>query len=103
MCKTQTDQTSGHFLRRSSIFQIASGGKILDAVLEISAAALPAKFLGQLLQEDVLFVQLLADFEIPVRLRDRVCTKSPHPLRDALGAEFDDLPRRNKCLHLQRR
>jgi hypothetical protein len=70
--KTQTDQASGRFSRRSSIFQIASGGKILDAVLEISAAALPAKFLDQLLRDDVLFGQLLADFAIPVRLTDRV-------------------------------
>jgi hypothetical protein len=70
--KTQTDQASGRFLRRSSIFQIASGGKILDAELEISAAAL---------RDDVLFGQLLADFEIPVRLTDRVLyqTTPLHP------------------------
>jgi hypothetical protein len=82
--KTQTDQASGHFLRRSSIFQIASGGKILDAELEISAAALPAKFLYQLLRDDVLFGQLLADFAIPVRLTDRVLyqtTPSPPETR----------------------
>ena len=82
--KTQTDQASGRFSRRSSIFQTASGGKSLDAVLEISAAALPAKFLDQLLRDDVLFGQLLADFEIPVRLTDRVLyqiTPSPPETR----------------------
>lgn len=61
------------FLRESCIYQIATGAKILDAVLSISLSALPAGFLDRLLAEDVLFGQLLIEFRIGVRIAGRSC------------------------------
>ena len=80
--KTHSDQGSNRLLRRSSILQAASGIPILDAVLVISAQALPLGFLDQLLREDVLFGQLLADFAIPVRLADRSLYQSAKAAED---------------------
>jgi hypothetical protein len=64
-------QDSDRLLRKSSIYQAASGSKILDAALEISLPALPPEFLGQLLHQDKLFGQLLNDFSIPIRITAR--------------------------------
>ena len=84
--KTQTDQATDRFLRRLSIFKAVSGGKILGAMLEISAPTLPAAFLDQLLREDVLFGQIFADFEIPVRLTDQILNQTtPSPQKPAGG------------------
>jgi hypothetical protein len=51
----------------------------LDAVLEISPQALPAGVIDQLLNEDILFGQILADFAIPVRITERTLYQSTAP------------------------
>ena len=77
--KTQSHPSTDSVLRRSSIYQSASDSKILDAVLEISPQALPAGVIDQLLNEDILFGQILADFAIPVRITDRTLYQSTAP------------------------
>jgi hypothetical protein len=76
--KTQSHTSSDHVLRHSSIYQARSNGKILDAVLTISPHALPANFVDQLLNQDILFGQILTDLAIPVRITDRILYNS-HP------------------------
>jgi hypothetical protein len=67
------ERSDGIFLRESSIYQVATGAKILDAVLKISLPALPGGFLDRLLAEDVLFGQLLIEFRVSVRIAERSC------------------------------
>ena len=74
--QTEARHSETRFFRRSSIYQAASGAKILDAVLDISLPSLPLGFLAQLQDEDVLFGQLLSDFSIAVRIADRVLYQS---------------------------
>lgn len=89
--KTQSHPSTDSVLRHSSIYQAASDSKILDAVLEISPHALPAGVIAQLLQEDILFGQILADFAIPVRITDRTLYQSNAP---------DQIPRWGRRLRI---
>jgi len=79
-------QDSDRFLRKSSIYQAASGLKILDAALEISLPALPPGFLEQLLHQDKLFGQLLTDFAIPIRITAR--NLHPSSVEDNQGTRW---------------
>ena len=89
--KTQSHPTANSVLRHSSIYQAGSDRKILDAALQISPHALPAGSLDQLLNEDILFGQLLADFSIPVRIADRTLYHS---------TETDEIPRWGRRLSI---
>lgn len=69
--QNEASQSATRFVRRSSIYQAATGVKILDAVLDIALQSLPVGFFDRLQQEDVLFGQLLQDFSMAVRIADR--------------------------------
>ncbi len=79
--QTEGKQIENRFLRQSTIYQAATGEKILDAELDISLQSLPATFLDCLQQQDILFGQLLRDFSIDVRIMDRTLYQSDQSLR----------------------
>lgn len=81
--QTYAQHNEDRFLRHSTIYQSASGEKILEAVLDISLRAVPIGFLDLLQSKDVLFGQLLMDLSIAVRIVDRNVYRSEtdHPPR----------------------
>ena len=75
--QNECHRDADRILRKSSIYQSASGLKILDAALDISLPALPMGFFEQLLYQDKLFGQLLNDFSIPIRIAARTLHHAP--------------------------
>ena len=74
--QTFAKQESDRFLRHSSIFQAATGEKILEAVLNIALHSLPIGFVDRMQNQDILFGQLLLDLSIDVQIADRARYRS---------------------------
>lgn len=91
--QTHAQHYADRFVRNSSIYQVASGEKILDAVLDISLPAVPSSFLNLLQTKGVLFGQLLIDFSIDVQIVNRSLYQT----------KADHSPRWGRCLTIQHR
>ncbi|RYG93109.1 hypothetical protein EU803_03115 [Loktanella sp. IMCC34160] len=62
-------------MRRSSLYQVASDAKVLDATLRISKRNLPDALLTELFESQALLGDLLRRFGINVELRNRTIYK----------------------------